>query len=164
MRKVTMILHGVFIALLLLQFGVIMYIDKVFGDVDVPIHFSLEGTVDEYGNISEYYLLVVLNIVVYLIMLLGAKFVRKTNAQQFEVFKNEEEKQLAEKKIKVFIQILAVNISVFVTLLLGNVLYNVRTGNDFSLGVPSIIIFILLSIVIIVLGFIWIFGAKRESV
>lgn len=164
MRIVSMILHGIFIISVLFQFGVIMYIKNVFGNIDVPIHFSFEGTADKYGNISEYYLLVVLNIVVYFILLLCAKYVRKTNPQQFEVFKSEEEKQHAEKKIKVFLHILSINFSLFVTLLLGNVLYNVNRGNDFSLGVSSIIIFILLCIVIIVLGLIWIFKSRRTTV
>lgn len=40
MRKVSMTLHGIFIILMMFQLGVIMYINKVYGSINVPIHFS----------------------------------------------------------------------------------------------------------------------------
>ncbi|WP_370295773.1 hypothetical protein [Rossellomorea marisflavi] len=110
-KTASIVLHVLFSMTLLLQLGAVLSISSTFDYLTVPIHFSIDGTADSFGTIQDYLILIGVNILVYAISVIGAKFVRKTNPQQFDFFHTELEKQKAAVKIKIFAQVLAVHFS-----------------------------------------------------
>lgn len=160
MKRLSNILHWFFGLTVIIQLAAILYISTVFVNPKVAVHFSFYGSADGFGDINDYFILIGVNVLVYIISLICAKFVRKTNPQQFEVFNNEDEKEKATVKIKLFTQILSINFSIFVTWLIYDVFQNVLNSNDFDLEAWPLIIFIFFTVIIIIMGCVWIFKSK----
>jgi uncharacterized membrane protein len=160
MTRFSNFLHVFFALTVIFQISAITYIISAYNNPNVPIHFSFGGTADSLGPASEYYLLIGINTIVYILALMLGKFA-KVNLQQYATFVNDEERKTAEqsmqKKIKLFLQTISANFSLFVTLLVSFLLINVINNNaDTSIGSIGIIAFLVSSLVIVVLGLIWI--------
>lgn len=163
-RKISIVLHMLFVVTVLMQVSFVLLASKILGDTMVPIHYSIDGTADSFGTIQDYLLLIGINIFVYALSVIGATFVRKTNPQQFDIFNTEAEKQKAAVKIKVFALVLAVHFSAFVTWLIAGVLGHAwNPGSDFHLETSHILVFIGLTALILFLGFLWIFKTRQPT-
>ncbi|MEW4327073.1 hypothetical protein Q0N12_10385 [Rossellomorea marisflavi] len=163
-KTASIVLHVLFSLSILFQLGAVLTISSTFDDLNVPIHFSIDGTADSFGTINDYLLLIGINILVYALSVTGATFVRKTNPQQFDFFHTEAEKQKAAVKIKIFAQVLAVHFSIFVTWLLAGALRHAwNPGSDFHLETSHILVFIGLTALILFLGFLWIFKTRQPT-
>ncbi|MFU8690794.1 hypothetical protein ACNA6I_13265 [Rossellomorea sp. FS2] len=161
-KTASIVLHVLFSMTLLFQMGAILIISSTSDDLTVPIHYSIDGTADSFGTIQDYLILIGVNILVYALSVIGAKFVRKTNPQQFDFFHTELEKQKAAVKIKIFAQVLAFHFSAFVTWLIASVLRRAwNPGSDYNLDSIHILVFIGLTAGILFLGFLWIFKTRR---
>jgi hypothetical protein len=163
-RKISIVLHMLFVVTVLMQVSFVLLASKILGDTMVPIHFSIDGTADKFGTIQDYLILIGVNILVYAISVIGARFVRKTNPQQFDFFHTEAEKERAAAKIKIFAQALAVHFSAFVTWLIAAVLRHAwNPGSDYHLETSHILVFIGLTALILFLGFLWIFKTRKPT-
>lgn len=163
-KTASIVLHVLFIMTVLFQLGAVLMISSTSDYLTVPIHFTIVGTADSFGTIQDYLILIGVNILVYALSVIGAKFVRKTNPQQFDFFHTELEKQKAAVKIKIFAQVLAVHFSIFVTWLLAGVLRHAwNPGSDFHLETSHILVFIALTALILFLGFLWIFKTRLPT-
>ena len=161
-KTASIVLHVLFSLSILFQLGVVLTTSTTFDDLTVPIHFSIDGTADKFGTIQDYLILIGVNILVYAISVIGARFVRKTNPQQFDFFHTEAEKERAAAKIKIFAQVLAVHFSAFVTWLIAAVLRHAwNPGSDYHLETSHILVFIGLTALILFLGFLWIFKTLK---
>lgn len=160
MGRVSKLFHAIFAVTLAIQLVLITYIIVAFNNPDVPVHFSFTGTADSIGSASEYYLLIGINLFVYMFLSILGKFA-KVKLEYYGSFKNEAERKHVEQsmktKIKIFVQTFGVNFSLFITLLvifiLVTVLNNVSDNNLSSIG---IIAFFVPNIVIVIFGLIWI--------
>lgn len=163
-KKISIVLHMLFVVTVLMQVAFVLLASKILGDTMVPIHFSIDGTADSFGTIQDYFILIGINVLVYAISVIGTRFVRKTNPQQFDFFHTEIEKQRAAVKIKIFAQTLAVHFSAFVTWLIAGVLRHTwNPGSDFHLETSHILVFIGLTALTLFLGFLWIFKTRQPA-
>lgn len=161
MRSITRGLHIFFSLTVFFQLIVISYVIISNNNPQVPIHFSFGGTADSFGNASEYYLLIGINILVYIITFLLGKKVKVDMKKFHRTFKNKEDEINAQNniktKIQVFLQVLSTNFSLFISvliaLLLNNIINDVTSGNINSIGIVA---FFLSNLIIIIVGLIWI--------
>ncbi len=149
----------VFSLTVIVQLFVITYIIVAYNNPDVPVHFTLTGTADSFGKASEYFFLIGINLFVYVLMLVLGRFA-KVNVEEFGMYKDEEERRHVErvmrKKVRIFLQILGANFSLFVSLLVLFVLSQVLNhAPKYHLSPIGIIAFLVSNIVIVIFGLVW---------
>jgi len=161
MDKISKLLHLLYWITTFFQIAAIIYIIVEYNKPQVPIHFSFNGTADSFGEASTYFILIGINLVAYFLTVIFGRYMKVDMKKFFRTFKSKDDEIQAQetmkRKIRIFLLVITTNLSVFIAIIIGFLLYNIL-GNltDYTIDPAAILVFFITNLLILVFGLVWI--------